>query len=222
MPNPKATSFADDLAALTPQEGNSFASDLAGTAPKSTPGTSGALAVAAIKAAVPGLSNAVQAFATSPTVPKTGATIGKMLGGIAPIVGGATEGGVTGGLAGVAAASKGAWAGGKTGWFTGKLAQQVAMPVAKGLEAAAPYAQALSTLSGAQGLGDLAQIAEPTRTDIGFLGVGKTQHVPGQEPALLNLLAQKLSDAVSYLMGQGMSQGEAVKTVMNLKVKAGR
>lgn len=119
---------------------------------------------------VPKLATAAAAFATSPTAPKVGSAIGKVVGGIAPAVGGALEAGPVGALAGLAAASKGAWAGGKTGYFTTKLGQAAASPVASALEKLTPFAQSLGTLGGATGVGDLASIAEPNRADTTILG----------------------------------------------------
>lgn len=148
------------------------------------PTGSGGMGLAGLR----GLQPIAEGVATSPTLPKTAASIGRMIGGVAPAIGGAYEAGPIGGLAGLAAAAKGAWAGGKTGWFTGKLMQNMAAPVASGLEKISPL---LGKASGAQGLGDLAQMAEPDRKDIGFLGIGKTQDVPGQKPALLNSLLSR-------------------------------
>lgn len=142
--------------------------------PKATdgkPSDSGAVTMAATAAAVPALANAALNVATSPAVPRGAATFGKVMGAVAPIVGGASAGGPGGAALGATQAAKGAWVGGKTGWFTGKLAQNLMIPVAKVMQAIEPYAQTLSTLSGAQGVLDLAQMAEPNRKDIGFFGM---------------------------------------------------
>lgn len=128
--------------------------------------TTAGLQMAAASRAVPFAGRLAAGVATSPTLPQTTATVGRIMGATAPIVVGADKGGVTGALAGLAASAKGAWAGGKTGYFTGKLMQRAAAPVATVLEKAAPYAQGLSTLSGVQGVLDLAQMAEPNRRDI--------------------------------------------------------
>lgn len=100
--------------------------------------TYGALAAAAGAKALPLAGRAVEELATNPNVPAMAAKAGRVIGGIAPVVGGAIAGaessgplGAVGGATlGLAGAAKGAWAGGKTGWFTGKLAQQVAGPLA--------------------------------------------------------------------------------------------
>lgn len=98
-------------------------------------------------ATVPVVKAGAEELATNPNVPRIAAQIGRSAGGIAPVVGGLVEGGPIGGLVGMAAAAKGAWAGGKTGWFTGKLAQQLAAPIAKAANAIEPYAGPLSALS---------------------------------------------------------------------------
>lgn len=143
----------------------------------------------AAMAGVPAAANIAARVATSPTLPQTAATIGRVTGAIAPMVAGGYEYGLPGFMSGAVGAAKGSWAGGKTGYFTGKLIQKAALPVAKGLEAIAPAA---SALSGASGVGDLAQMAEPNRKDIGFLGLGPSVNVPGAEPPLINGLLARL------------------------------
>lgn len=175
--------------------------------------SSGALRMAAAAKVVPAATRVVEELATNPAVPRVAAKVGKVVGAVAPAVVGGAEGGPIGALAGVAAASKGAWAGGKTGWFTGKLAQEVAGPVASILGKVAPYVQTLSTVSGIQGGLDLAQMAEPKRQDLGFLGVGKSINVIGAHPALVNLLVSKVTDAVNALMSHGLSKDDAIAAV---------
>jgi hypothetical protein len=155
---------------------------------------SGAVPMAAAGAAIPAMARGAMNFATSPNVPKMGALAGRVLGGISPIAAGAYEAGPVGALAGMAASARGSWAGGKTGWFTGKMLQGIASPVAKGLDAVSPYAQGLSTLGGAGGVGDLAQMAEPNRKDIGTLGIGPSVDVPGAHPPVLNALYRKIME----------------------------
>lgn len=186
-----------------------------------------ALTMAGAGKVVPAVANAAAGVATSPTVPLTAAKVGRVVGGLAPVVTGAASGGPVGAMVGMTASAKGAWAGGKTGYFTGKMVQGMAMPVAKVLETVAPYAQALSTLASPQSALDLAQMAEPNRTDIGVLGVGTSDAPRSAEdkaahPALINLALAKVSEAVKYLMDQGMKQGEAVRLVMNAKAKGGK
>lgn len=174
---------------------------------------SGALGMRAIGAAIAPAANAAEEFATSPTAALTGSKIGRVIGGVAPIIGGAAEAGPVGALAGVAAASKGSWAGGKTGWFTAKMLQNLAAPVANALNTLKPYAQAINTVSGAQGVLDLAQMADQTRKDIGTLGVSienpRTQAEKDAHPALLNAVASKISDLASSLKNNGVPAAEA-------------
>lgn len=126
----------------------------------------GALPVAAASPALSMAANVASRVATSPTLPKTAATVGRVVGGVTSL---------PAGLSGFGDVQRGVWAGGRSGWFTGKLIQDVAMPIAKTLERLEPVARAVSQLSGAQGVNDLAQIAEPTRKDIGFLGLAPSQ-----------------------------------------------
>lgn len=148
------------------------------TEPTVPPSTNTALEMQAARRVLPIATDAIQGFATSPTVARTGATIGRIAGSVAPPVVGALKYGPVGGLLGLREMAAGGWAGGKTGWFTGKLLQRAAMPIANTLEKAAPYAQTLGTLSGAQGVLDLAQMAEPNRTDVGFLGASTSDQKP--------------------------------------------
>lgn len=183
---------------------------------------SSALTLAASAKAVPAVGNALYEFGTNPNVPKAAASVGRVLGGAAPAVGGIASGNPVAAVNGVLGASQGAWAGGKTGWFTGKLAQDMARPVAAALEKAAPYAQALSTASGAQGALDLAQMSDPKRQDIGFLGIGPSGAADPNHPAILNLLAMKATDAIKTLMKEAsLSVTDAVKAYRALKAQAG-
>lgn len=143
--------------------------------PTPQPGSKAAIIMQAASKSVPMAERVAMEAATNPNVPRVTANVGRVVGGAAPVVGGFAKAGPGGAAIGMAGSAQGAWAGGKTGWFTGKLAQQLMTPIAKVMEAVKPYAQALGTLSGAQGVLDLAQMAEPNRTDIGTLGVGKTQ-----------------------------------------------
>lgn len=132
---------------------------------------------------VPAAANGLAEFGTSPTATKTGAAIGKAIGSVAPTIGGAIESGPLGAIAGLVAAAKGAWAGGKVGWFSAKLLQDAARPIATALENAtgAPAAAIAQTLSG--------------------LTAG---------------------EAVKVLLGAGIPQGEATRTVMNAQAKASK
>ena len=186
-----------------------------------TQGTNTGLGLFTAGKGIPLAAHGALEVATSPMVPQIGATIGRVVGAAGPPLVGAWKGGVTGALAGAASAAGQAALGlGETGGrMTGELVQKAASPVAAALKAVAPYAQTLSTIAAPQTLLDLAQMSEPGRRDIGVLGIGATQNIPGQQPALINLAIQKVGEAVEYLMSRGVPQGEAVRTVMNLKVK---
>lgn len=168
------------------------------------------LAMLAGAKAVPGAVRLAEEVATNPSIPRGAATAGRVVG--------AVEGALKGGPLAI---GPGSWAGGKGGWFSGKAVQSASGPIANALEKIAPYAQAVSTASGAQGALDLAQMAEPNRKDIGFLGITGDAPDPNH-PALLNLLAMKAGDGIKYLISQGLSLGEASRTYWNLKAKAAK
>ncbi len=174
----------------------------------------GAATTGIIARSVPAIASGAEEFATNPNVARTAAKIGRVVGGLTPPIAGAVEGGPIGALAGVAAASKGAWAGGKTGWFTGKMLQDLSAPVANAMKTLAPYAQTISTLSGTQGVLDLAQMADATRKDIGTLGVSlsdppRTQAERDAHPALINAVVSKIGDLASELKNNGIPAAEA-------------
>lgn len=156
------------------------------------PSDSEALGLAALRPAT----SLVTDMATNPAFPKATATAGRIIGGLAPVIGGGSKYGLGGAAMGLAGSAQGSWAGGKTGYFTGKMLQSMAMPVAKGMNAMAPYVGPLTVASGAS---DLAQMAEPTRKDIGTFGVTLGDTHDPEHPALLNLIAQKIRER---LMGQ--------------------
>lgn len=131
--------------------------------PPQKPADSEALALAVAGHIMPTVQRAALEFATNPTLRKTASDVGQLVGAGAGMLN-----------SGPIGAASGMWAGGKAGWRLTSYAQKLGVPVAKLMERVAPYAQALSTLSGAQGVLDLAQMAEPERQDIGVLGVGKT------------------------------------------------
>lgn len=161
--------------------------------------TNTALALGGSAAAVPAAKQLIEEIATNPQVYKGGRAAGEVLGGI----GGLIKGGPVGAAIGMAS-------GEKAGGVLANAAQRLAVPVASAIDKAAPYVQTLSSMSGIQGGLDLAQIAEPTRQDIGILGIGKTQHVPGQQPAMLNAM-------VNYLMKQGLSKVQALEALLVAK-----
>ena len=133
-----------------------------------TGATGMALARKGATVALPAVKTALEEVATNPSLVSTGKKVGQAIGGVAGVV-----------KAGPLGVDAGARIGGRLGASTAKIAQGVAAPIVKAadsgvLQRLAPYGQTLSTLSGAQGVLDLAQMAEPDRTDIGFLGVGRT------------------------------------------------
>lgn len=141
--------------------------------PQPDPGTSGALTGTAVASGVPMLGRVAEEVATNPNVPRYASNVLRVATPIAATaVGGATYG-PAGAGAGLYGAVKADYRTGRVGWNAGKLTQKaVAGPVARAVEAAAPYLKVLGTLSGAQAVLDLAQMADPKRTDIGVLGVG--------------------------------------------------
>ncbi len=175
----------------------------------------GAVPMAAAAKGLPAAATIAADFATSPTAAKTLGSVARGATTLAAM----GHGLATGSPTEVLAAPMEGWAAGKGGYFLGKGMQSVAAPVASALEKAAPYAQGLGTLSGVQGALDLAQMAAPQRKDIGFLGVGTGDPGDPNHPALLNLIASKIGDAVKYLVDKGMSEKQAVMTVLNAKAK---
>ncbi len=165
------------------------------TSAPSVNGIGPALSTAVAAKAVPATANLAMRFGTNPNAPKIGAKLMKVVAGVASPIVGAIEGGPMGAAAGLYAAPKSAWAGSKVGWFGTKMLQGVARPIAGGLDAIAPYAEAAGKVAGPQGLLDLAQMAEPNRKDIGFLGIGTGTPDP-QHPALLNDMAARVRDAI--------------------------
>jgi len=144
----------------------------------------GALAPAAVAPAA----NLAMRFGTSPTAAKTGGAFIRGAAELASPLVGAYEGGARGLLAGTLAAPAAGWIAGRNGYrLVGRL-QAPARALASGLETIAP---AMSQISGASGVGDLAQMAEPTRRDIGFMGIGSGTPDP-KDPAMLNALYDRL------------------------------
>jgi hypothetical protein len=174
---------------------------------------SGSLAIKAGAAALPVAAKVAAEIATNPAVPRVAATVGRVVGGVAPMIAGGYEYGMPGFVGGAVGAASGSWSGGKTGWFTGKLAQSAAGPVAKALDVLAPYAQAISTVSGAQGVLDLAQMADKTRTDIGSLGFAldgeRSKTDKDAHPALINAVAGKIVELATALKNNGIPAAEA-------------
>lgn len=76
-----------------------------------------------------------------------------------------------------------------------------------------PYAQTISTVSGAQGVLDLAQMADQTRQDIGTIGVSlnapRSKDDRDAHPALVNAIVGKISDLAAKLKDHGIPAAEA-------------
>lgn len=162
--------------------------------------------------AIPAMATGAAEVATNPAIPRVASQVGRVVGGLAPVVAGAQSYGPAGGAVGLAGAAGGAWAGGRTGWFTGKLLQSVAAPVAKALETIAPFAQGLSTISGAQAVSALAQIADPKRTDVGVAGIGATNTSVSDRATIMQ-------SQMEGLMAHGMPRSDAARTVYNAWAK---
>ncbi len=146
------------------------------------PDSSTGMMAAAAPVVLPAAARLAMETATNPAVPRIGSTVGQIAGGIEGLMKG-----------GPLAAAGGAWVGGKAGWFTGKLAQKIAAPIAGMAEAAAPYVNAVAPITNAAGVGALAQMAEPNRKDIGFLGMSNAggpidaAHVPAANEAIAKI-----------------------------------
>ncbi len=173
-----------------------------------TPSDATSLGMAASAGVLPGAARLATEVVTNPNLPKMGANAGRLIGGVAPTLVEAAQGNGMGALTAAALSGKTAWAGSKAGWFTAKLAQQLGIPVAKVAEAIAPYAAGLSTLSGAQGVNDLAQMAEPNRSDIGIFGIGKSN-------TDTNSRASIMISQINALVSQGLSLQDASKKVQD-------
>lgn len=64
----------------------------------------------------------------------------------------------------------------------------------------------LPWVQGATGVTDFAQSVEPNRHDIGVAGIGRSQHVPGEEPAVINALVEKIRAALMARLTGGAGQ----------------
>lgn len=156
---------ADQLLSEDPNAGQMLSSDPSAGGPEK-PTDATALALAFAGHVMPTIERATMEFATNPALRKTASDVGQLIGAGAGMAN-----------SGPVGAASGMWAGGKAGWRLTSYAQKLGVPVAELAQRVAPYAQALKTISGAQAVLDLAQMAEPTRQDIGVMGVGKTVNV---------------------------------------------
>lgn len=163
----------------------------------------GSMAATATAKNAPSIANAVMEFATNPMVAKTGSKAGRMIGAVAPTVGELAAGNPTGAIIAAANAGKTAWAGGKTGYFTGRLAQNAAAPIAKLAETIAPYAEAAAPALSTGTMLALDQTLEPGRVDNQLMASDADMKKLGwsdekiakykkEYPPLLNSIASKL------------------------------
>lgn len=161
-----------------------------------TPGTS---LLAAAKG-VPKVAQITDEIATNPRLVSRARALGELAGTVKGWVGGGPLG-----------AAGGAVAGGRAGETLGSVLQRTAQSASPYIRAAEPYAQTLSTLSSPQNLLELAQMAEPGRRDIGFLGMEvNRQKVPGEQPPLLNAAVEKLMQLAAQLPAQARREFYAV------------
>lgn len=158
--------------------------------------TKGGLTMAALSKLTPAAAWELMRFGTSPTAAKTGGAIANA----ATTLAAAGHGLMTGNPSQVVAAPMEGWAAGKGGYWGTKALQGVARPVAVALEKAASVAEAVAKLGGVQGALDLAQMAEPGRKDIGFLGIGPSVKADAITPAQQ---AEMYAKAVTQLMADG-------------------
>jgi hypothetical protein len=209
MPDSKPPAVGEEVpASLVPDVGEDVSHLMEAPATEHPVGSSTSLKLAAAEKLLPVAKGMALELAQNPQVPYAAAKVGRVAGGLAPVVGGAAAGGLPGALMGTAAAAKGSWAGGHTGWFTGKLLQNVSGSAADALTAVEPVLQKVANIIGPQALLDLMQTAEPNRHDIGFLGMGTSQ-----PDATLKQPAAQLA-AVEMLVKQGKSPSEAIKSVL--------
>ncbi len=175
----------------------------------SSAGSSAGLTGAIASKGAAALGNAAYEFGTSPTAKETASAIAKKVYPTAAILSGAASGGALGGIPGaiegaivaVPAAVQKSWNVGRTAYRVTRAAQNVARPVASAIESAAPVLKAVSAASGAQSALDLAQMAEPSRKDIGTLGIGKSA-TPAEEDAMI-------VSAVHSMVQQGSTPAQA-------------
>jgi hypothetical protein len=185
----------------------------------------GALIAGAAKGASGALSdtaNAALKYALTPAsalrvAPETGSAIGQgvtILGGLGTAATAAATGHPI--EAGTVLLNTGpaAYFAGRGGWHTAKLANRLMPPAEAAVKQGAlnlalnpvtPYLQsalkAVSAVGGAQGVNDLAQMAEPGRQDIGVLGVGPS--------ASADTITPEAEKQIMYRVNQRLKNGES-------------
>ncbi len=139
-----------------------------------TPSTTTGLKAAAGTATLPVAANLAERLATSPTAAKIGGAIANSGTTIAGIIHGVR----TGNIPEIIASPIAGWQAGKGGYWLTKRAQDVAGPIANGLEKVAPYANAATGALGAVDLAAMAHDNRPGHTIFGPGGTVDPQHVP--------------------------------------------
>lgn len=183
-------------------------------APIAKPGSGLGLPAAIAGAVAPTAATLAAEVGTNPAVPRMVGAAARA----ATTLGALGHGMAKGNLSEIVAAPLAGWQAGKGGYFLGKGAQAVARPLSSAIESAAPLANVAGVVQGAL---DLAQMAEPNRKDIGFLGIAGGTPDPNH-PALLNLLAMKAADGIKALVAEGLSKAEAARVYFNLKSAVAR
>lgn len=176
----------------------------------------GAAGLAAAKGAP--VTQLLESMATSPSLAKT-------VGGIARVgttLGGIAHGVATGNVPEMIMSPIAGWNAGKGGYFLGKGAQAAAGVAADVANKVGPTINAaLGPLSVAQGGLDLAQMDDPQRRDVGFMGVGKTGNALDNQAAIERVIqaSPSMGDAIANLARLGMSEGMALRAVLNVKAR---
>ncbi len=153
------------------------------------PSVTGGLATSAATGAVPAAARIAEEVATNPAVPKIAAAIGRGVGAVTSL---------PSGLAGFGSIAKGAWNGSRAGWFTGKLAQDVAAPVASVLEKAAPIAEGASLATFPLAVHDAAALVGAPKNSIGM-----------QRDAAIGQLVSEAVDKAKALIAGGAAPSKA-------------
>lgn len=179
---------------------NAIPESNAASVPSAKTWSTPAIDMAAAKAAVPIVQTAVDQVATNPGVVAAGKIAGRA-GGLVKSIATKNPFTMLGSME----------VGSKAGGDAAAIAQAAALKASPAIAKAAPYAQVLGTLSGAQGALDLAQMADPKRQDIGFMGMGPQGRASDQ--------AAVMKSQIGNLVKSGTPLGEATRTVYNAWAK---
>lgn len=179
---------------------NAIPESNAASVPSAKTWSTPAINMAAAKASVPIVQTAVDQVATNPGVVAAGKIAGRV-GGLVKSIATKNPFTMLGSME----------VGSKAGGDAAAIAQAAALKASPAIAKAAPYAQVLGTLSGAQGGLDLAQMADPKRQDIGFMGMGPQGSASDQ--------AAVMKSQIGNLVKSGTPLGEATRTVYNAWAK---